>query len=428
MRKTVVSEKTYIFIFLFCVILFVIQNGLQQKCVVFQYIDELYAFLVIPLLIVWLVKKKKVFEWTEKSILFVFFLSAFWICGWGGYFRYHFQIFTNAAKDSYLNLKFFMAIGASFLIFADEKVDFERMKEKIWPVLNGVTGVLFLLCLLDLCFGIFSFEERGGMRAIKLFYDAYTVLVGQCVFLSAIYLWLFEKQQKRILVPLSMLAFVMLSTRRVKAMGAVVCILFVYLLVFRGVKKISKKVKVFAIVVFCIAAVAALYQIVSYYYVMGVESARAVLTIGGPFVAKDHYPYGTGWGTYGSAFSIDPYSPVYGKYLMAGVWGLSQDFPDFICDTYWPMLLGQCGYFGFTAFIGALAQFIRKILTLKNDKSAFAAALIPLLYLFVSSSSESAFVNPIAVPFAFLFGVLLAEDKMKKDRSLCSETESSKDI
>lgn len=431
MKKTVVSGKIYLF--LFCVILFVAQNGLTQKCAAFKYVDELYALFVIPALLLWLFQKRKVFAWTKRNILFISFFSVFWLCGWGGYFRYHYQPFASAVKDSYLNLKFFMAIGTSFLIFADEAIDFDQWKRKIWPVLNGITGILFVLCLLDLCFGIFSSGQRGGMRAVKLFYDAYTVLVGQCVFLSAIYLWFFEKKQKRILIPLGMLSFVMLSTRRVKAMGAVACIVFIYLLVLHGRKKISRNIKIFAGIIFGVAAAAALYQLVSYYYMMGVESARAVLTIGSPFIAKDHFPFGTGWGTYGSASSMDPYSPVYGMYRMAGVWGLSPDFPDFICDTFWPMVLGQCGLFGFAAFIGALVQFIRKILTLKKDRYAYASALIPLLYLFVSSSSESAFVNPIAIPFAFWFGFLFAEDRIKKDRiekdrEEYSEIESSKDV
>jgi len=137
----------------------------------------------------------------------------------------------------------------------------------------------------------------------------------------------------------------MLSTRRAKAMGAVAGIVLIYLLIFYGGKKINRKIKVFCGVVLAIALAAGAYQIVSYYYTMGVESARAVLTIGGPFVALDHFPTGSGWATYGSTFSTDPYSPVYGMYRMTGVWGISPDYHDFVSDTFWPMIMGQCGIF-----------------------------------------------------------------------------------
>lgn len=410
--KTVTSGKTYLFLFL--VILFVMQNRLQQWFEPFQYLDEGFAALFFPALALWIFKKKNKIIWTGKRILFLTLLLIFWGWGWGGNFMYHYQTFASAAKDSYVNLKFFLSVGAAFLMFVDDDLNLQEIRKLLWMILNGITVVLFVLCLLDLCFGIFSTETRGGMRAVKLFYSAYTFLVGQCVFLSAWYLWFYEDKKKRIIPPLAMLVFVMLSTRRAKAMGATACILMVYLLVFRQRQEISKKVKIFAGSVVCLAAVGGLYQLISYYFVMGVGSARAVLTIAAPFLAKDHFPFGTGWGTFGSAFSTEPYSPVYGMYQMAGVWGLSPDYHDFVADTFWPMIMGQCGFVGFAAFIGVLVLFVQKVWTLKSDKSAFAAALIPLLYLLVSSTSESAFANPVSVPFAFLIGFLFAEQKAKK--------------
>lgn len=405
--KSVTSRKTVLFCV--CMLLFLLQNGLQKHFEFFQYLDEFFAVLVIPVFFLKFVQKKVTFDWTKRKTLFSVLLLIFWISGWCGFFCYRYQPFLNAAKDSYVNLKFFMSIGTAYLLFCDENLDTEQMRRKIWPILNCITIFLFVLCLLDLCFGIFSTETRGGLRAVKLFYSAYTFLAGNCVLLSAVYFWFFEQKQKRIIGPLAMLAFVMLSTRRVKAMGAAACILLVYLLVLRRHQKMNKKMKSFVCVAMAAAVAAGIYQVVSYYYLMGVESARAVLTIGAPFIAFDHFPFGTGWGTYGSTFSTDPYSPVYGMYRMAGVWGISPDYPDFVSDTFWPMILGQCGIWGFLAFIGVLIMLIRKVFTLKENKSAFASACIPILYLLISSSSESAFANPIAVSMAFWLGILFAE-------------------
>ncbi|MGN0314575.1 MAG: hypothetical protein ACI4EG_07275 [Fusicatenibacter sp.] len=410
--KSVTARKTGLCLVL--ILLFLLQNRLQQWFAPFSYLDEAFAFLFFPAFLLDLICKKRTFTWTRENRLFLTFLAAFWMFGWGGYFRYHYQPLANTAKDAYVNLKFFLACGVSFLIFAREELDFSSLKQKLWPVLNWITLILFVLCIVDLCFGIFSTETRAGMRAVKLFYSAYTILVGECVFLSAIYLWYYEEKQKRIILPLAMLAFVMISTRRVKSMGAAACIVVIFLLVFYKRQKISTKVKAAAFCVVAIAAAAAIYQIVSYYYMMGVESARAVLTIGAPFLAIDHFPFGTGWGTYGSAFSTDPYSPIYGMYRMAGVWGLSPNYHDFVSDTFWPMILGQCGCFGFAAFIGALVIFVKKVKTLKWHKGAYAAALLLLLYLLISSSSESAFANPISVPFGFWIGFLFAEQKIQK--------------
>lgn len=199
MIKTVTSGKTYLF--LFWIILFVMQNRLQQWFEPFQYLDEVFAVLFFPALAFWVFKKKNKIVWTRKRIIFLALLLTFWCWGWGGNFMYQYQTLTSAAKDSYVNLKFFLAVAAAFLIFADEGLDLQEIRKKLWVILNVITVILFILCLLDLGFGIFSTETRGGMRAVKLFYSAYTFLVGQCVFLSAWYLWFYEEKEKRLYHP-----------------------------------------------------------------------------------------------------------------------------------------------------------------------------------------------------------------------------------
>lgn len=426
--KTVTMRN--ILLISFCIILFVLQDWFQQHLEVFQYADELFALLIVPMAVLRFLQKKFKISWTRERILFAVFLIVFWVSGWCGYFVWHYQPFVNTAKDSYVNIKFFLAAGASWLMFAYDDPDEEesgRMRQILWYVVNAVTTVLFVLCLADLFFGIFDADMRGGLRAVKLFYSVYTVLVGTCVFLCAICLWMYEEKRKMTFIPLAMLAFIMVSTRRVKAMGALACLVLIFLVVFRNrKKKLSRKVKIFAAVVVTVAGVAALYQTISYYFLMGTESARAVLTIGAPFIAADHFPFGTGWGTYGSAFSIEPYSPVYGMYWMAGIWGISQSYSSFVSDTFWPMILGQCGYFGFAALLGALWIFIKKVFALWDYRCDFASTLFLILYLLISSTSESAFANPVAVPMAFWIGFVLASHRKDREEIRASITERRK--
>ena len=69
MIKTVTSGKTYLF--LSCIILFVIQNRLQQWFEPFQYLDEVFAVLFFPALAFWVFKKKNKIVWTRKRIIFL---------------------------------------------------------------------------------------------------------------------------------------------------------------------------------------------------------------------------------------------------------------------------------------------------------------------------------------------------------------------
>ena len=399
--------------------LFLMQDKLQDWWTPFQYFDEAFGLLMVPLFVLRVIQKRNPLSKNKQTLLFFGLLGIFWLCGWAGWLRYQYMPITNALKDAYVNLKFFMAAAAGFLMFDDGKTDFSRLKDTLWPILTTVTVELFALCLCDLAFGVFSTEFRGPLRAVKLFYSAYTTLVGNCILLSALYLWYFDRKGKKIIPYLVMLSFIMYCTRRVKGIGAIACIFMVYLMVLRDRKVISRKVKILLGCVLAFAVAAGGYQLISYYFLMGTGSARAMLTLAAPFVAWDHFPTGSGWATFASFFSGEPYSPVYGMYRMAGIWGLSPDYHAFVADTYWPMILGQCGFFGFAAFIYALVLFLRGFVSPKEDRASRASGIMVVLYLLISSTSESAFANPIAVPMAFWLGFLLAER-----RNTCRECDA----
>ena len=400
-------------VFLIFAGLFLMQDKLQDWFAPFQYFDEAFGLLIFPMaLIRWRQKRLKIVA-DRKDWLFYAGLGLFWLLGWLGYFAYRYQPFSNALKDFYVNSKFFLALGASFLFFDDPKLDFDRMKKSIWPVLYAVVLALFALCVVDLLFATFSTDTRGPFRAVKLFYSVQTVLVSVCVFLSCICLWYYDEKQNRIILPLALLCVIMFCTIRVKSMGAIAAVLLIYLFVLKDLKFISiqRKHKIWLIAFLVFAAAAIVYQVVNYYILMGVGSARAMLTLASPFVAWDHFPFGSGWGTFGSTFSAAPYSPVYGMYRMAGIWGLSPSYSAFVSDTYWPMILALSGFFGFAGLLLALAVLVKKVCRLKTIRASYASGLLILAQLLISSTSESALANPMAVPLAFWLGLLMAEHR-----------------
>lgn len=409
--KTNTQLKTWFFLIMAG--LFVLQDQLQDWFAPFQYFDEAFGLLIVPFGLLRLRQHRLRLVRSKQDWIFLAGLLLFFCCGWAGYFIYRYQPLTNALKDSYVNIKFFLAFAASFLIFDDPELDDTKLKDKIWPCLNAATWILFVLCILDLFFGIFSGETRGGLRIVRLYYSAYTYLVSSCVFLSCICLWYYDRYRNKIIRPLLMLCFILFCTGRVKAVGAIACIMLIYLFVLRR-QPIGKKVKILAICTMVFAVGAGLFQIFFYYISLGTESARAMLTLAAPFVAWDHFPSGSGWATFASAFSAEPYSPVYGMYRMAGIWGISPEHHQFVSDTYWPMVMGECGFFGFAGLVAALVVFSKKVFVLKTDSAAMAGALNALLYLLISSTSESAFANPMAIPLAFWIGFLMARHKNRR--------------
>lgn len=332
----------------------------------------------------------------------------FTVWGWAGAFLYHYVPLSSAVKDFITNLKFYLSVGTGFMLFDDPRCDFKKVGQQIYRLVYGISIVFMVLSLADRFFCIWYTQLRGGFPSIKLFYNSYTTVVALGLFLGAILMRYHEEYGTKIIPPLCFLAVLVYQTRRVKAMGAITCLLLVYLLVFHR-NSLKKRMKLLAGGVILVGIVSAVIQI-KYYISLGFTTARAVLTASAPFVAWDHFPFGAGWGSYASHFSADPYSQLYYNYHMQGIWGMSPGFHDYIADTFWPMLMGECGFIGFAAYVAALVLFIRWILTrLRPYSGSFASVAALLAYLFISSTSESAFANPLAVPMAFWMGYLLAE-------------------
>lgn len=403
-------------LFLFLVLLFVFQDPMQTIFPPLKYLDELFAFLLVPLFFLRLIHTDFQYVFTQRQLLMFFLLVVFWLSGYIGFFLNQYQPLGNTISDSCVGVKFFMAIGSSFLLF--ENSNFKEVEKLAWKVLNIVTTVLFLLCLADLVLHIFPGEIRFGVKSVRLFYSTYTILAAQCIFICAIYLRLYEQFGTRVVPRMGMLCFVTICTLRMKAIGGVLCIFFIFMIICRKRRQIG------FLTWSTIGAGVLLVAAKQFFYYFGTlrnESARALLTERSITIAADYFPYGTGWGTFGSAFSIEPYSPVYRLYHLNRVWGLSPTYSSFVSDTFWPMLLGECGVLGVLLYVIVLILLAKSIFALgKQNAYALAAGLATLLYLLLSSTSESAFVHTIAIPFAFWLGFLFAEDK-KEGQYLCDK-------
>jgi hypothetical protein len=120
-------------------------------------------------------------------------------------------------------------------------------------------------------------------------------------------------------------------------------------------------------------------------------------------IARDHFPLGAGLGRYGSPMSRSVYSPLYEEYRLTLVFGLAQNNPNAVTDTFWPMLLGETGPIGVAAyavFLGTiLAQLWRagRTATIRATRALFLAALMVLVLGLVDSLAAPTFqAAPIA--------------------------------
>lgn len=81
------------------------------------------------------------------------------------------------------------------------------------------------------------------------------------------------------------------------------------------------------------------------------NTARFSLLYNGFRTMHDYFPFGCGFGTYGTDVAAKYYSKLYIEYGMNHIYGLTEDNPVFSHDCYWPAIMGQFGFLGILGFI-----------------------------------------------------------------------------
>lgn len=156
----------------------------------------------------------------------------------------------------------------------------------------------------------------------------------------------------------------------------------------------------------------------------GADKARTLLLTRGLQIAQDHFPLGTGAGTYASGPSYQMgYSEVYYKYGLDKVWGSSPEKPDFIQDAFWAKSLGESGLIGtlfYVAFIILLYGAAFKLNSRRADGIAIPACAVVILAIVTSTGSSPFTDDFIGVLLAFYagFSVCMLQREVQQERRL----------
>lgn len=98
-------------------------------------------------------------------------------------------------------------------------------------------------------------------------------------------------------------------------------------------------------------------------------SARYVLLNRSLQILKDYFPFGVGFGKFGSWYARINYSEYYYLYDCTNVYGLHPSDPKFATDTFWPSVMGETGLVGLLLFIESLIYILRKQFDILRSKS-----------------------------------------------------------
>lgn len=138
-------------------------------------------------------------------------------------------------------------------------------------------------------------------------------------------------------------------------------------------------------------------------YFVSTTSARSTLFRYGLVSFFNRFPFGYGFGTYGSYAASNYYSSLYYQYGFNNVYGLSYEFRSFLTDNYWPMIFAQFGFVGTLLTISLLflvfSYFVKKT---KNNPALNVSVYTLIGFMFVNSTASSSFVHYSAIAQIFL--------------------------
>lgn len=147
------------------------------------------------------------------------------------------------------------------------------------------------------------------------------------------------------------------------------------------------------------------------YFVKGMDNeqlARPMMYKTAPKVFADYFPFGPGLGTFGTSASAKTYySPLYYKYGLAGIWGMSpSDHGAFNADSFYPGL-AQFGIFGLFFF---LAFWKRRLLAINNiyDMRYYKIAIMAFLCLAIENIGDTSYLSGRGMVYFMLIALCLS--------------------
>ena len=141
--------------------------------------------------------------------------------------------------------------------------------------------------------------------------------------------------------------------------------------------------------------------------------ARMALYYFSTNVFTDYFPFGSGFATYATFTSGAYYSPLYNKYGMDILYGLTESDPKFISDTYYPALaqFGVVGAVLFFLFWITLGIKAAKLLKEGVNLKYFAITILIIIFFLIECTSDSTITHNRGLFVMMLLGLALKHMK-----------------
>lgn len=381
---------------------FIFHGVLENSLDFVKIFDEIVALLCFPFAAYdyFTNKREKGIRLTKTRRMELGLLLTFLLCGLAGNILYRFQPLWVVLVSAVLAAKFFMILLTAGYIQKFLKVDMEKQEDTI-QILSILWFGYYMLSLL-----------------LPQYFEAPEAwdICAKSSLLFALLIFSTHKRIYRYRLCLMMMLVMLVLSGKEKAYGAILVLgLFYYLIVH---KKVQTKIRYILYMAIPVAVLA--WDKIYYYYVQGYgRYAKSIMTSTSLQIAKDYFPIGTGFGTFGSTYAREVYSPVYFLYGIADNPELGIESRQYLTDLFWPILFGETGVLGTIFYCGLiLLLFIQIQRVFYYNKKKYFLLIFMFVFMMMTTFTEAGFMQPMVMVFAYVMGMLLEEYEEKRKQKM----------
>jgi len=395
MATVKVSKNNLFFIFIVFGYIF---GVMLYDFIEFKYTDELMAsFLVLFAGLIILERQ----DWKQAIPLYI--IGTIFIF----YIFYSFIIKSNVTiailKDSIIQMKPFLGFYCTYLLMPSLTKDHKKfitimcLVSALFIIIIGLTGQMF---------AFFGHQSRFATAA---------TITAFLYFYCSSYSW------NNLLMFYAIFAVGLISTRS-KFYGFYILAILFCSLIKSGYRLKFSLSGILMIIIILTLIISVSWGKIYYYFIFGtMESgetwARPALFFTSFFIFIDYFPFGSGLASFATYESAEHYSSIYTKYKINHLFGLSKEYPNFICDTYYPSL-AQFGIIGMILFIYFWILIVRKINTYKNVigiSKEYIISILIICFFIIESIADSTFTHNRGLFMLIILGMSMSDMHLKSN-------------
>ena len=272
----------------------------------------------------------------------------------------------------------------------------------VMPIVKIYCAVLFVFAIANLFTNVgMHTEMRYGFRSFAFIYGVSGHIINQGTYFLVLLSAENEILQKKNTFWKMVAIFLMACTVKSRAFELIaVYFALYYFFIFRKKRRMGLEIGILGAVILLVG-----YSQFEYYFLRE-GTPRQMLVAGAVKLVREYFPFGTGFGTYGSSAAAKYYSSLYSVLGFSNRYGMTADSPMFLNDNYLPMIFAQFGLIVAIVFIWVLYKYSKAVLTDEKRLITQRTKMITWFFLanvLLSSIQSSFLASYTVVDFTIMF-------------------------